>query len=133
MEFINSTGKGMDGGFFEIEDADGNTVFSSIPGTNDFKYALNVDLYSSTVVAVEDVICKDVNVYPNPATSVINVSYSNMKTVSVYNAIGQLIYTENAETDDVIIDTDSWTNGMYYVNVELLDGSKSSQKIIVNR
>ena len=133
MEFINSTGKGMDGGFFEIEDADGNTVFSSIPGTNDFKYALNVDLYSSTVVAVEDVICKDVNVYPNPATSVINVSYSNMKTVSVYNAIGQLIYTENAETDNVIIDTDSWTNGMYYVNVELLDGSKSSQKIIVNR
>lgn len=133
MEFLNSTGKGLDGGLLELVDADGNTIFKSASGTNEFKYSMNVDMYSSTTVDVEDVRCEDVMIYPNPAASVVNIYVANMKNVSVYNATGQLVYTENVESDNIKIDTDTWTNGMYYVNVEMTDGSQSLQKIIVNK
>lgn len=133
MEFLNETGKGMNGGIFVIEDADEKVVFNSGPGTNEFKNSLYVDIYSSTVVGLEDVRCDDVNIYPNPATSIINISAANMKNVSIYNVMGQLVYNIIAESDNIKINTDSWTNGMYYVNVETVDGKNASQKIIVNK
>lgn len=133
MEFLNSAGKGLDGAFFQMQDADNNVIFTSLPGTNDFKYSLNVDIYSSTVVGVNDVKAENVNIYPNPATSVINVSVADMRCVSVYNAMGQLVYNMTTESDNVKIDADSWMNGVYYVNVETTDGSAISQKIIVNK
>ena len=82
---------------------------------------------------VEDIVVKDAVVYPNPAKSVINVYAENLNRVTAFNSIGQVVYTEVVNGDNIMIDVASWTNGLYYINLETKDGAKSSQKVVVNK
>ena len=95
-----------------------------------YKYPIEI-VYGS--VGVEDVVAENINVYPNPAKSVVNVYAENLNKVTVYNSVGQLVYTENVDEDNLVIDVASWTNGLYYINLETKSGAKSSQKIVVNK
>ena len=76
---------------------------------------------------------ENINVYPNPAKSVVNVYAENLNKVTVYNSIGQMVYTQVADSDNMMINVESWTNGLYYINLETKSGAKSSQKVIVNK
>lgn len=133
LEFVSSTGNGYDGGFFKLQDATGNQVFFCEQGAEYFKYNLNIDMYSSSVVDVEEINADEISIYPNPVTSVVNISVDNLNSVSVYNAMGQLVYEQNADDDVIKIDVSSWSNGLYYVNVMTSEGKKLLQKLIVNK
>ena len=85
-------------------------------------------------VGVEDIATSEnIKVYPNPVKSVLNVYAENLNKVTVFNAMGQLVYTETVDSDNLMIDVESWTNGLYYVNLETNNGVISSQKVIVNK
>lgn len=132
--FCNAAGNGIgDGGYWGIKDKNNQTVASGTNSLNTFRYEYPVEItYSGE--SVENVeIVNNVDIYPNPASSTINVSAENLNSIKVYNAVGQLIYSENATSDDVMIDAQKWTNGFYYVTVETAGGNKVSQKVIVSK
>lgn len=132
--FCNAAGNGIgDGGYWGIKDKNNQTVASGTNSLNTFRYEYPVEItYSGE--SVENVgMVNNVDIYPNPASSTINVSAENLNSIKVYNAVGQLIYAENATSDNVMIDAQNWTNGFYYVTVETTDGNKVSQKVIVNK
>lgn len=133
MSIKNAAGNGFGGGFWGLKDSDNKTIITGSNGKNAFKYGFSFEFNCNAVNVNEYEFLNNVNIYPNPASSVINVSAENMTNVKVYNAVGQLIYAEETENDNVNIDTQSWTNGLYYVTVETVDGNSTSQKIIVNK
>lgn len=135
--FKNSQGHGMNGnGFWGLKDEDNETIIMGSNTVNVFRYEFPVEVSYSTV-GVEDFENvaneENVEVYPNPATSVINIAADNMAKVSVYNSIGQLVYTQDVDNDRVELSTSSLNNGLYYINVETKDGYMTSQKVIVNK
>ena len=73
----------------------------------------------------------NVVIYPNPASELVNISADNLSEISVYNASGQLVYSEKTENTKVVIDVNTWTTGLYYISVETKNGIRTSQKIIV--
>ena len=133
VTFKNSAGNGCGNGFWGIKDTNNKTIVSGSSSTNTFRYAFPIELkYSGE--DVEDVeAVRNVNVYPNPTNSIINVSAENITKVTVYNGMGQMVYSESNECDVVKINVESWTNGMYFVNVETADGNHSLQKVFVNK
>lgn len=133
VTFKNSAGNGCGNGFWGIKDTNNKTIVSGSSSTNTFRYAFPIELkYSGE--DVEDVeAVRNVNVYPNPTNSIINVSAENITKVTVYNGMGQMVYSESNECDVVKINVESWTNGMYFVNVETADGNHSLQKVVVNK
>ena len=133
VTFKNSAGNGCGNGFWGIKDTNNKTIVSGSSSTNTFRYAFPIELkYSGE--DVEDVeAVRNVNVYPNPTNSIINVSAENITKVTVYNGMGQIVYSESNECDVVKINVESWTNGMYFVNVETADGNHSLQKVVVNK
>jgi PKD repeat protein len=74
-------------------------------------------------------------IYPNPASDMVNVEFTNFlneqATISIYNLIGELVYAEkvNPSFNDIVqIDLTSLKSGIYMVNVN--DGTKMvSEKI----
>lgn len=70
----------------------------------------------------------NLNVYPNPANSSVNMSFELMNreevTVNVYNTLGEIVYSENkgemTGKQLVTINTENFANGMYMV--ELIAG-----------
>lgn len=134
VTFVNTAGYGIgNSGFWGIKDKNNNTVISGGVSSNEFKYEFPIELKYSGVNVEEVESLNNINIYPNPATSVINVTANNLKKINVYNAVGQLIFTEDTTSDNVSVDTQNWTNGLYYVTIETIDGNNSSQKIIVNK
>ena len=133
VTFKNSAGNGCGNGFWGIKDTNNKTIVSGSSSTNSFRYAFPIELkYSGE--GVEDVeAVRNVSVYPNPTNSIINVSAENITKVTVYNGMGQMVYSESNECDVVKINVESWTNGMYFVNVETADGNHSLQKVVVNK
>ena len=130
----NSKGNGIGdiNSFWGILDSKKVKVFVAEQGTKQFKYNYPVEvIYGS--VGVEDVVAENINVYPNPAKSVVNVCAENLNKVTVYNSVGQVVYTQVADSDNVMLNVESWTNGLYYINLETKAGVKSSQKVIVNK
>ncbi len=130
----NSAGNGISGnGFWGIKNEDNETVVMGGNNVNVFRYEFPIEITYSNVGIEAVEIVDEVNVYPNPASSVINVSSTNLSKVDVYNTFGQLIYSQDADSEIVEISTNSWANGLYFVNVETKDGVKSSQKVVVNK
>ncbi len=133
ITFRNSAGNGCGNGFWGIKDANNKTIVSGSSSSNAFRYEMPVEVkYSSE--SVENVVeAESISVYPNPANSFINVVAENIAKVTVYNSIGQMIYTESVDNSFAKINTESWTNGMYFVNVVTADGKQSLQKVVVNK
>ncbi|MBL7884425.1 MAG: T9SS type A sorting domain-containing protein, partial [Bacteroidia bacterium] len=80
----------------------------------------------------------NVNVYPNPATDVVNIVLSaNEKanaTVTIYNAVGQKVNEFsnylNGAAQTLTINTANYQAGVYFVSVNI-NGKLTSKKVIV--
>ena len=122
------------GSFWGIKDENNQTVVSGSSSSNTFRYELPIELtYSGLGVEDMQSVESTIEIYLNPASSVINVSADNMSQVYVYNSVGQLVYSQKADSNIVKVSTDSWSNGMYYISVETNGGVRTSQKVIVNK
>ncbi len=131
----NSKGNGIGdaNSFWGILDSKKGKIVVAEPGERLFRDKYVVEVVHGTV-GVEDIATyENIKVYPNPVKSVLNVYAENLNKVTVFNAMGQLVYTETIDSDNLMIDVESWTNGLYYVNLETNNGVISSQKVIVNK
>ncbi len=59
----------------------------------------------------------DYSVYPNPTTGNVIVSGKNIKTIEIYNVIGENIYTINKQQKSNDIDLSNLQKGVYFVKI----------------
>ncbi|NHN26568.1 T9SS type A sorting domain-containing protein [Flavobacterium jejuense] len=72
---------------------------------------------------------KQVTIYPNPANAHFQVDLENsleLKTITVYNNLGQQVLTTNLAK----VNTSSLSKGMYYVEI-VTNAGKANKKIII--
>lgn len=66
------------------------------------------------------------SIYPNPASTVLNVMGTDIQSVDVLNLLGQSVIT----TDESTVNVSNLTNGAYFVRVTFMNGTISTQKFI---
>ncbi|MEO5673644.1 MAG: T9SS type A sorting domain-containing protein [Chitinophagales bacterium] len=78
----------------------------------------------------------DVNVYPNPASDLLNVYLSNdfltRADIEIVNLIGQTVYIGKAESGNNEINIARYDNGLYSLRISQ-DGEFTSKKFVVQR
>jgi len=74
---------------------------------------------SSDTAAGIDFLTTEVNVYPNPASTQLNVEIdmSGDYTVSLTNINGQMVFTQANVVDDLQIDISDFTKGLYFITI----------------
>lgn len=77
---------------------------------------------------LETVESQTITVYPNPANSTVTICGENLGTVSVYNPMGQKIDEFQAVSEQLVIPTDQYPNGMFFVKT----GSGATQRFVVS-
>ena len=76
----------------------------------------------------------DIEIFPNPTQSLLNIKGENMRRIDLYNADGQLVYSkENDGANLKQVDVTRFASGQYFVKVLLGDGRIATRKVIVNR
>ena len=74
-----------------------------------------------------------VSVWPNPATTTVNIKGENLDAVYMYNAVGQLVLTIDVDEYDELstIDVSNFTKGIYFMNVISSNGGSVLKKVVV--
>ncbi len=87
------------------------------------------------VLGVEDNSLNKISLYPNPASSTLNLVLSkNMQTgeIGVFDILGKKIYSEEFESNNNIsIDISNWSSGNYFLKVVSGENSQT-QRFIKN-
>ena len=76
--------------------------------------------YSPT--EVEESAASDVALYPNPTNDSFVVEADGMTHVTVYNMVGQVVYSNDCNTDKMTINLGNVESGIYMVRVETANG-----------
>ena len=73
-----------------------------------------------------------VSVWPNPATTTVNIDGENLEAVYMYNAVGQLVIMLNVQDEEQSsIDVSGLTDGIYFMNVVSQNGGSVLKKVVV--
>ncbi|GAA4280783.1 hypothetical protein GCM10022260_12040 [Gaetbulibacter aestuarii] len=72
---------------------------------------------------------KDFQLFPNPATSVVNIqTHRTISNIHLISSLGQLFSTENSRT----IDVSDLKSGIYLVKVLFKNGETNCKKLLIN-
>ena len=116
-------------GYYQIKDSQGNLL---IDGDGDFGSEASVLLSVTDGVSVNETLTTETyNIFPNPVKDVLTVKGENMKQVVIYNSVGQMVETINAESDEVRVNVSAYNNGMYLINVIDNNGEMTTTKVSV--
>ena len=56
-------------------------------------------------------------VYPNPAKDMLNITAENMRRITINNVLGQIVYDQNVNSDNEIINMSQYEAGIYMVRI----------------
>ncbi len=79
---------------------------------------------------IDAVKANSIRLYPNPATSVLNVSGENIKFIALANLAGQEIVSVSVIDNNTSIDVQGLESGIYFVKVTTNEGAVMVDKFI---
>jgi len=94
----------------------------------------------STGIAGALINVSGVSVYPNPTANAANLhiemAQNENVNVVIANSIGQIVYNDalvlNAGSNDVKLNTENWSSGLYIINISTTKGSVT-QKLTISK
>ncbi|MEG2071239.1 MAG: T9SS type A sorting domain-containing protein, partial [Bacteroidales bacterium] len=75
-----------------------------------------------------------IRIFPNPAHTIVSVEYKYLKDIRIYNSIGQLLETVNANGEPgVHISMKNHASGVYIFKIKTVDGYEFSKRVVVEK
>jgi len=92
------------------------------------EYIVSVD---GELLSVNELSSK-VMVYPNPANGSVRVEAGNgIESINVYNVLGTLVETVNANGKTVNVNLSDYSDGVYFFSIRQNNGTVSNQRVVV--
>ncbi|NVO03116.1 MAG: immune inhibitor A [Bacteroidetes bacterium] len=99
---------------------------------------VNIETYTLNN-SIENInLNQDVNVFPNPANSNLNIEYNYLEKnkefqVSIINSFGQTIFTETVDnnTKSTNVDVSKWAKGVYLILLKSGDAKIITKKVTI--
>ena len=110
-------------------------AFSDTSGVDNDLFIDNFQITATSLsdtAGVEDESLVTLNVYPNPAIDVLNISsQSTINTVEIFNVLGQKVITMQVEDTSTEINVSNLNAGIYLIKYEI-NNSTSTKKFVKN-
>src|SRR5690554_7490807 len=77
----------------------------------------HVRVYDYSTASSDSFVLENFNIYPNPATDVLNISLDDnliLEKVTIYNSLGQVVKTSK----DAVVNVENMVSGVYFVRSE---------------
>ena len=80
-----------------------------------------------------DELENSLKLYPNPTANVLNVEGAGMRSIEVYNAVGQRVMKQEVNGNKAQVNTESLNNGVYFIRIIANDGAMLNRTFSVAR
>ena len=78
-----------------------------------------IDIAVNYTVKVQD-FTKHLQIYPNPFNSILNISYQNIRSIEIFNVLGNSLFKKTfSRTNNYSFDLTNLTAGIYFIKIEL--------------
>ncbi len=74
------------------------------------------------VTAIDENGVKGMMIYPNPTDGNLNITAENMRHITIVNALGQIVYDRETNSDETIINMKQFESGIYLVRITTENG-----------
>ena len=122
---FSTVGAGLDGPAYAIADYKNELFAGGYFLTSGTSTSVNfIAKWSNLVGTEENSIETGITIYPNPSNGIVTiVNESNtIKKITVYNALGQLVYLQEQVEKNTSLDLSSLSNGVHTMQVRTLAG-----------
>ena len=89
---------------------------------------------TETVTIVDAVIDNDEiisSIYPNPTSGDLHITATAMQHVTVFNTMGQVVYSLDVDTDEFVLNMGQFEVGVYMIRVDAAEGSSVKRIAVV--
>ena len=114
-------------GGIELKDANGVVVY---PFNGDYGSGFSVEFNSNGILGVGDNDFATIELYPNPTTSVLNISKAQNATIEIYNILGQVMTIKTNASNLETIDVSGYAAGPYMAKISN-SGTTITKKFVV--
>jgi hypothetical protein len=119
-------------GYYIVKDSHNHTLFGD-NSDGDFGAEVSHLISVKSLDGVEDQAEQRLQIYPNPTSGVLNIQGEDMRSIEVYNTIGQRIMVQAVSGDATQISTEGLNSGMYFLRVVATDGTVMNRTFTVAR
>jgi Secretion system C-terminal sorting domain len=107
---------------------DVGVILLGIKATSDYgNYAFVDNINITSVTATKDIkIANNINIYPNPASTVLTVNMDAAATITLTDVMGKVVYTRNVVGNSQI-NVANISNGVYSLSVRTAEGSYNTK------
>ena len=74
----------------------------------------------------------DLNVYPNPASTRVNLEHVRPGTAEIWDANGRVVWRSSEFNRSITIDVSSWSSGTYTVQWKDMEGTVEAKPLLIN-
>ena len=71
------------------------------------------------------------SIYPNPTSSDLHINAEAMTHVTVFNAMGQMVYDQDVNTDSMVLNMGQYEAGVYMVRIDTENGSSVKRITVI--
>ncbi len=71
------------------------------------------------------------SIYPNPTSGDLNINAEAMTHVTVFNAMGQMVYDQDVNADSMVLNMGQYESGVYMVRIDTENGSSVKRITVV--
>ena len=103
----------------------------AVPAQSVYGSEYFVKLYYS-LESVDEDIAQEIEVYPNPAKDLLTINAENLTNVMICNLIGQKVFEQKLDTNELTINTNDLESGIYMIRI-VANGNEVTRKISVIR
>jgi hypothetical protein len=83
-------------------------------------YYDNLYLHKNTVLSTTDFVKNSLKMYPNPSRDILNISSEEtIEDISIYNTLGQVVFTQIGGNNKEAINVSSLPNGVYILSAQI--------------
>ena len=114
-------------GGIELKDANGVVVY---PFNGDYGSGFAIEFNSNGILGLGDNDFASVELYPNPTSSVLNISNAENATVEIYNILGQVMTIKTNISSQETFDVSGYAAGAYMAKISNA-GVTTTKKFVV--
>jgi hypothetical protein len=91
-----------------------------------------VDFIETATNVNDDLTMSNVTIYPNPASSVLNIKAgSNIRKVELLSSTGQIIMSQSYDATQIRLDVSQYKAGVYIVSITQSSGNIINRRVTI--
>lgn len=116
----------------------GSDIYTNEKWSNPFDAQGNITLLPELTVGLKDISINELNIYPNPASSFLNVDYAATQketvALNLYSLNGSLIFSKKESSyvgkNHFMLDVQNFENGIYFLQIKTNSVEKNIRVVV---